>query len=174
MTTHTPSPSSSDSERRFEVAQLERDQAQASAKRWRRLYEVEAQQRQKDTEIADQTIQSLRAEIQHLCQFSTHSGGPAPALASGQSSVAPNAAHHLQNQLTDLIAERDQLLQALEQEQHAHAQTRDNLINALGDALGAPKQKQSLALPSSRAGARAGAIILKDRNARKPKFDESS
>lgn len=170
MTTHPPSPSNFDPAQQLEAAWHERDQAQTSAKRWRRLYEVEAQQRQKDAEIADQTIQSLRAEIQHLCQFSTHSGSTLPP-STGQFAASSTSVHHLRDQITDLIAERDQLLQALTQEQNNHAQTRENLISALGDALGSQKQKHSLALPSSRAGARAGAIILKDRDARKLKSD---
>lgn len=170
MTTHPPSPASSDLHQQLEAIRDERDQAQADAKRWRRLYEVEAQQRQKDAEIADQTIQSLRAEIQHLCQFSAK-GASMPALSPGQSVVASHSVDHLRNQIADLMAERDQLLQALTQEQSNHAQTRENLISALGDALGSQKQKRALALPSSRAGARAGAIILKDRNARKIKSD---
>lgn len=162
MTTDIPSPSSSDPEQPLAAVLRERDQAQANAKRWRRLYEVEAQQRQKDAEIADQTIQNLRAEIQHLCQFSANESQPL-MISTGQA-VPP-----LHNQMTDLIAERDQLVQALAREQSNHAKTRENLISALGDALGSQQPQQSLALPSSRAGARAGAIILKDRNGRKTK-----
>jgi|GEM_PF-3247870 len=168
MTTQLPSPSNFDSTQQLETAWRERDQAQMSAKRWRRLYEVEAQQRQKDAEIADQTIQSLRAEMLNLCQFPAP-GGSLPLSSAGQPAVFSTSVPHPRHQIADLITERDQLLQALTQEQNNHAQTRENLISALGDALGSQKQKYSLALPSSRAGARAGAIILKDRDARKVK-----
>ncbi len=163
MTSHTSLPS--DSQQLLHAAQQERDQAQASAKRWRRLYETEAQQRQQEAQIAEQTIQSLRAEIQQLCQFSS---GPQVSLPpSGQGAVVmSNSVPHLHNQLADLVAERDQLLQALEQEQNNHAKTRENLISALGDALDAQKPQQSSALSSS-PRARAGAIIRKDRNGRK-------
>lgn len=166
MTTHPPSLSGSDPDQQVDNVHHERDQALASAQRWRRLYEVEAQQRQKDAEIADQTIQQLRAEVQHLCQFST---APLAAIPSSPATGASNSVAHLRHQIADLIAERDQLLQALAQEQSNHAKTRENLISALGDALGTQKQKRSPALPSSPAGARAGAIILKDRKGRKAK-----
>lgn len=165
MTSHTPLPS--DSQQPLHVAQQERDQAQASAKRWRRLYETEAQQRQQEAQIAEQTIQSLRTEVQHLCQFSSSGTHGSPLTSAGPvSAVLSNSVPYLHSQLADLVAERDRLLQALEQEQNNHAKTRENLISALGDALDAQKPKQSLALPSS-PGARAGAIIRKDRDGRK-------
>lgn len=170
MTIQPPSSPNFDLMQQLETAWRERDQAQTSAKRWRRLYEVEAQQRQKDTEIADQTIQSLRAEIQHLCQFPTNGGSPLSS-STGHSAGSSTSVHHLRHQIADLITERDQLLQALTQEQNNHAHTRENLISALSDALGSQRQKHSLALPSSRAGARTGAIILKDRDARNSKSD---
>lgn len=167
MTSDQPIPSSPEPPRSFDALMHERDQAQASAKRWRRLYEVEAQQRQKESEVAEQTIQSLRAEVQRLCQFA----GGAPMLMPSSGESKGGSSTHLHNQMADLMAERDQLLQALEQEKQSHEKTKQNLISALGDALGAQKQKRSLALPASRAGARAGAIILKDRDGRKSKPD---
>lgn len=169
MTTHQPTPSTSEPDQPIDVLRHERDQAQASATKWRRLYEVEAQQRQKEAEIAEQTIQSLRAEVQRLCQFPAKVDGlnSGSTSSSRQSTRSSNSVPYLQNQIADLMAERDQLLQALEQEQRNHEKTRDNLISALDDALGAQKKKKSLALPSSKAGARASAIILKDRDGRK-------
>lgn len=171
MTTHQPTPSSSEPARQLDALQHELDQAQTSAKRWRRLYEVEAQQRQNEAEVAEQTIQGLRAEIQRLCQFSSSSGASVLMSAPRQSEGSSNSDSRLHNQIANLIAERDQLLQALEQEQRNHEKTKENLIRALGDALGAQKRKRSLVLPSSRAGARAGAIILKDRDGRRVKPD---
>lgn len=165
MTPDQLTPSSPEPDRSLEALMHERDQAQASAKRWRRLYEVEAQQRQKESDEAEQTIQSLRAEVQRLCQFS----GGAPMLMSSPGQSEGGASGHVHNQIADLMAERDQLLQALEQEKQSHEKTKQNLISALGDALGAQKRKSLL--PSSRAGARAGAIILKDRDGRRSKPD---
>lgn len=166
MTPDQPTPSSPEPDRSLDALMHERDQAQASAKRWRRLYEVEAQQRQKESDEAEQTIQGLRAEVQRLCQFS----GSAPILMPSPGKSKGGSSGHSQSQMADLIAERDQLLQALEQEKQSHEKTKQNLISALGDALGAQRRK-SLALPSSRAGARAGAIILKDRDGRRSKPD---
>jgi hypothetical protein len=164
MTTDPSSSPNTGLQQQLETAWRERDQAQASARRWRRLYEVEAQQRQTEAGIAEATIKALRAEIQYLCQFSAQVN-PVPIPPSGQT-LASGAfsVDYLRHQIGDLMTERDQLVQALAQEKQNHVQTRENLINALGDALGA-QQPRSLAL-SSRAGARAGAIILKDRNAR--------
>ncbi|WP_299488865.1 hypothetical protein [Acaryochloris sp. IP29b_bin.137] len=170
MTTHPSTPSLPEPDRLIDTLQYERDQAQASATRWRRLYEVEAQQRQKEADIAEQTIQSLRAEIQHLCQFPGSAGTP-NATTVRQSVGSSNSVPYLKGQIADLMAERDQLLQALEQEKHNHEKTRDNLISALDDALGAQRKQKSLALPSSKAGARASAIILKDRDGRKIRLD---
>ncbi|NJK30801.1 MAG: hypothetical protein HC940_11980 [Acaryochloris sp. SU_5_25] len=165
MTTHPSSSPNAEVQQQLEAAWRERDQAQESAHRWRRLYEVEAQQRQKEAEIAEATIKALRAEIQHLCHFSAQ-GAPLPISALGEALTpgASNSVDYLRHQIRDLMAERDQLVQSLAQERQKHAQTRENLISALGDALGV-QQPRSLAL-SSRAGERAGAIILKDRNAK--------
>lgn len=170
MTTHPSNSATPEPDRSLEALQYERDQARASATRWRRLYEVEAQQRQKEAEIAEQTIQSLRAEIQQLCQFPANIGMPNAASTSRKSLSSPDSVPQMKNQIADLMAERDQLLQALEQERQNHDKTRDNLISALDDALGA-QRKKSLALPSSKAGARASAIIHKDRDNRKKRSD---
>ncbi|MGF1603292.1 MAG: hypothetical protein ACFCU8_14955 [Thermosynechococcaceae cyanobacterium] len=94
----------------------------SEAEKWRRRYEVEAQQRRKEYAIAQETIQKLRAEVQQLCQLKPQAAAallPSHSMASSQA----------------LEAERDRLAEALIQEQEAHARTRDNLISALSDAI---------------------------------------
>jgi hypothetical protein len=95
--------------------------AQDEAQKWRRRYEVEAQQRRKEHAIAQETIKKLRAEVQQLCQLKPS------AISSSPSSSALS--------VQALEAERDRLAQALAEEQAAHARTRDNLISALSDAI---------------------------------------
>ena len=113
----------------------------SEADKWRRRYEVEAQQRRKEYAIAQQTIQQLRAEVQQLCQLRPN----APVLSPASQPPAT-----LQTALTQVEAERDRLVEALAQEQEAHARTRDNLIGALSDAMGHPAAAKPPALPEGR------------------------
>ncbi|MGB7414754.1 MAG: hypothetical protein WA902_11160 [Thermosynechococcaceae cyanobacterium] len=106
---------------------------QSAAEQWRRRYEVEAQQRRKEYAIAQGTIKKLRAEVQQLCRLKPNAAASLPPSRSTAS-------------LQALEAERDQLAQALAQEQEAHARTRDNLISALSDAMGSRPSSAS-ALP---------------------------
>jgi hypothetical protein len=95
---------------------------QSEAQKWRRRYEIEAQQRRKEYAIAQETIKKLRAEVQQLCQLKPSA---VPSLPHSRSTPSVQA----------LEAERDRLAQALAEEQAAHARTRDNLISALSDAM---------------------------------------
>jgi hypothetical protein len=96
--------------------------AREDASKWRRRYEVEAQQRRNETEVADKTIHDLRAELLQLCQLGS-SVRPVSRSASADSEII-----HLRQ-------ECDRLTEALAQEQQQHAKTRENLIGALGEAL---------------------------------------
>jgi hypothetical protein len=96
--------------------------AREDASKWRRRYEVEAQQRRNETEVADKTIHDLRAELLQLCQL-----GASVRPVSRSASV--------NSELATLRQECDQLTEALAQEQQQHAKTRENLINALGEVL---------------------------------------
>ena len=147
----------------------QRDQAEAEATKWRRRYEVEAQQRRQDVENADAIIQELRAETQQLFK---PVGTSFPALNPSRdcNSVkldgpAPRTQNKLQILLSQVLAERDQLAQVLAEERASHAKVRENLMTMLRDALKTRSQTQAreLSLPSSRHGARAGSIIGKDR-----------
>lgn len=116
----------------IETLRQARDRALEDAAKWRRRYEIEAQQRRTETEAADRTIRDLRAEIQQLCQL-----GPAASAKPLQplNSDASSTLEHLNLQLAQLAQARAELEQALAQEQQQHAKTRENLISALGEAL---------------------------------------
>ncbi len=126
-----------------EDGQSTQPQPQSEADKWRRRYEVEAQQRRKEYEIAQETIQQLRAEVQQLCQLRPN----VVALPASREQPAT-----LQAALTKVEAERDQLAEALAQEQEAHARTRDNLIGALSDAIGSSRSQSAKpsALPEAK------------------------
>ncbi|NJK40848.1 MAG: hypothetical protein HC934_04830 [Acaryochloridaceae cyanobacterium SU_2_1] len=165
MTSDPPS-HPSDPAHQVQLAQQARDQAQARARRWQRLYETEAEQRRQEAKAADQTIYDLRLEIQQLCQLSPSTSHSSPSRV--RDTANPSAARippDLQNYIDALVAERNQLQQTLREEQNSHAKTRENLISALGDALDS-QPKRPWSIPSSEMGARAGAIILKDRKGR--------
>lgn len=109
--------------------------------KWRRRYEVEAQQRRKEYAIAQETIQKLRTEVQQLCQLGGSTLALSPSSGPASLQVALDAAE----------AERDRLAQALAEEQAAHSRTRENLISALSDAIGSgqPNSPSPAALPEA-------------------------
>jgi hypothetical protein len=110
---------------------VERDRALEEAAKWRRRYDVEAQQRRAESELAEKTIRALRAEVFQLCQL-----GPAvrsvPALQDGESD---GVLGRLRVEFAALQQERDRLMAALAQEQQQHTKTRENLITALGEVM---------------------------------------
>jgi hypothetical protein len=113
--------------------QQEREQAYASAANWRNLYEIEAKQRRQDALAAKATIESLKAA--------------ATPHQSAEVDIAEYAdlvrhqvdqwesVEQLKQQLRQVLVERDQLIQTLQTEQQAHAQTRQDLTTALGDTM---------------------------------------
>jgi predicted RNase H-like nuclease (RuvC/YqgF family) len=113
--------------------QQERDQAYISAANWRNLYEVEAKQRRTEVETSEATIAALKAELsayQH----------PNPDAADHSAILRQQVEQwqtpdELKLHLMQALLERDRLLQALESEQQAHAQTRADLTTALGDTM---------------------------------------
>jgi hypothetical protein len=109
----------------------ERDRALEDAAKWRRRYDVEAQQRRAESEVAEKTIRDLRAEIFQLCQL-----GPAVrSAAPPKDSEADSALGRLKTALAELQQERNQLAEALAQEQQQHHKTRENLITSLGEVM---------------------------------------
>lgn len=116
-----------------ETLRQERDRALEDALKWRRRYEIEAQQRRTESETADRTICNLRAEVQQLCQMGSTVVRPVLTFIPSDASVSDK--QNITLELARLAQVRDELAEALAQEQQQHAKTRENLISALGEAL---------------------------------------
>ncbi|WP_375512616.1 hypothetical protein [uncultured Nostoc sp.] len=116
--------------------QGDRDTAWESAQKWRQLYNTEAEQRRTDAQLAQQAIASLKADLHKLrgLEMETLPAGT-PVTAIQQEIEQLKSVEELQAKLITVIKERDRLLQALKTEQDNHAQTRNSLTTALGDAI---------------------------------------
>jgi uncharacterized coiled-coil DUF342 family protein len=123
-------------------AHQERDEAYASASKWRSLYETEAKQRRTAASLAQQTIDALKAEIDRL-QSSPLMSDPTTSSPQIHAEVAHlQTVSELQQRLTDALIECDRamreanhLAQALKAEQSEHTKTRKSLTTALGDTV---------------------------------------
>jgi hypothetical protein len=142
-----------------QVAELtqERDLAYASSDNLRNLYDAEAQQRQRDALAATREIERLQKELKALQsrsagssellseplseplsaevssrQSAVHLGGQS-SLQSGVQNI--RSVEQLQAQLIAAKQQCAQLQAMLKQEQTDHAQTRESLTAALGDAV---------------------------------------
>ncbi|HYX14300.1 MAG TPA: hypothetical protein VE944_08015 [Nostoc sp.] len=124
--------------------QSDRDAAWESAQRWRQLYNTEAEQRRTDAQLAQQAIASLKAELHKLqgLEMETLAAGT-PVTAIQQEIEQLKSVEELQAKLIAVIKERDRLLQALKTEQDNHAQTRNSLTTALGDAIDSLTQERA-------------------------------
>jgi chorismate mutase len=110
---------------------IERDRALEDAAKWRRRYDVEAQQRRAEAEATEKTIRDLRLEISQLCQL-----GPAVRSAvPPREGEADTTVGRLKIALAELQQERNQLAKALAQERQQHNKTRENLITSLGEVM---------------------------------------
>ncbi|MGC1306738.1 MAG: hypothetical protein WA885_05880 [Phormidesmis sp.] len=108
----------------------ERDQAYASTDNLRRLYEAEAQQRRRDIESHNRQTAQLQ---QSLAAFQAFASAD---LTSEMASVQSNySVEQLQGQLVAAKKQCEQLKKMLIAEQTEHAQTRESLTAALGDAV---------------------------------------
>jgi chromosome segregation ATPase len=115
--------------------QRDRDAALDSAANWRQLYNTEAQQRRDEAVRSQQTIESLKAEIQQLHEeVAGVESLSDPGAISASVEQIQNVAE-LQAKLVEVLIERDRLAQALKDEHLAHNQTREKLTTALGDAV---------------------------------------
>ncbi|MBW4558572.1 MAG: hypothetical protein KME59_22120 [Trichormus sp. ATA11-4-KO1] len=116
--------------------QRDRDAAWESAEKWRKLYNTEAEQRRTDAHLAQQAIASLKAEIHQLKGLESGILVDGKAKTDAQEEIQQiQSIEDLQAKLIAIMKERDRLLQALKTEQDNHAQTRQNLTTALGDAI---------------------------------------
>jgi hypothetical protein len=124
--------------------QAERDAGWQSAEKWRKLYSTEAEQRRTDALMAQQTIASLKVQIQQIQGIeAARLEDPTTITAIQQQVEQLQSAEDLKARLIAVIKERDRLLQALKTEQDNHAQTRKSLTTALGDAIdGLTKERE--------------------------------
>ncbi|MEM7553447.1 MAG: hypothetical protein AAF378_04990 [Cyanobacteria bacterium P01_A01_bin.84] len=124
--------------------QIERDHAWESSQKWRNLYNTEAEQRRTDVQLSQQTIAALKAEIQQSKGIEDGILPDADTATAIQEEIETlNSVTELKSKLITAMKERDRLLQALKEEQLNHAQTRNNLTTALGDAIDGLKQKNT-------------------------------
>ncbi|MEH2196502.1 MAG: hypothetical protein V7K98_28195 [Nostoc sp.] len=116
--------------------QSDRDTAWESAQKWRKLYNTEAEQRRTDAQLSQQAIASLKADLHKLRGFEVETLAAETSVTAIQEEVKQlKSVEELQAKLMSAIKERDRLLQALKSEQDNHAQTRNSLTTALGDAI---------------------------------------
>ncbi|MHC5824418.1 MAG: hypothetical protein ACYT04_53410, partial [Nostoc sp.] len=113
----------------------DRNAAWESAQKWRQLYNTEAEQRRTDAQLSQQAIASLKADIHKLQGLESEMATGTPVTANQQEIDQLKSVEELQAKLIAVIKERDRLLQALKTEQDNHAQTRNSLTTALGDAI---------------------------------------
>ena len=131
-----------------QIAQLqaERITTWESAEKWRKLYNTEAEQRRTDSQLFQQTIAELKAEIQKLKGIEDATLPDSNTVTAIQQEVEKlSSVEELKIKLTTAMKERDRLLQALKTEQDNHSQTRKSLTTALGDAIdGLKRQKEEV------------------------------
>jgi cysteinyl-tRNA synthetase len=124
--------------------QSDRDVAWESAQKWRQLYNTEAEQRRTDAQLSQQAIASLKADLHKFRGLEVETlAAETPATAIKQEIEQLKSVEDLQAKLIAVIKERDRLLQALKTEQHNHAQTRNSLTTALGDAIDSLTQERA-------------------------------
>jgi hypothetical protein len=121
-----------------QLAQLQsdRDAGWESAEKWRKLYNTEAEQRRTDAQLFQQAIASKKAEIHKLKGIDEATLPDATVTTTIQQEIAQlESPSQLQAKLLEVMKERDRLINALKNEQENHAQTRNSLTTALGDAI---------------------------------------
>jgi hypothetical protein len=132
---------------KIQIAQLqaERITTWESAEKWRKLYNTEAEQRRTDAQLFQQTIASMKAEIQKLKGIEDATLPDSETATAIQQEVAQlTTVEDLKTKLTLAMKERSRLLQALKTEQDNHSQTRKSLTTALGDAIDGLKRHSSM------------------------------
>ena len=115
----------------------DRDAAYESAANWRQLYTNEAQQRRTEARLAQEQIESLKAQIQQIQGDSSRLKADDPEAASAieQEVAQLQTLEELKAKLKEVLAERDRLMDALKIEQANHAQTRKSLTAVIGDTI---------------------------------------
>lgn len=129
-------------------AQQERDQAYASAANWRKLYDAEAKQRRTDVEQLQLTVATLRTEVStlqtQLAQEPQPTTVPEALVATEGNAPDLDTVEGLRAHLADTLRQCDRLKQQLDEERQHHAQTRQTLTTALGEAIDSFKREEGL------------------------------
>lgn len=126
--------------------QRERDEAIARENNWRNLYSTEAQQRRTEARLAQEEMDELKAQLHQLkMQGIRPSGGTEDASAAVAKEIEGlETMEALRGKLEGVIRERDRALEALQEEQENHAQTRKSLTAVIADTIDQiSKQKKS-------------------------------
>jgi chromosome segregation ATPase len=129
----------------------DRDAAYESAANWRQLYTNEAQQRRTEARLAQEQIETLKAQIQQLQGDSSRLKADDPEAASAieQEVAQLQTLEELKAKLKEVLAERDRLMDALKIEQANHAQTRKSLTAVIGDTIDQLTKERGNQQPSS-------------------------
>ncbi|MEH2160156.1 MAG: hypothetical protein V7K38_03715 [Nostoc sp.] len=131
--------------------QSDRNTAWESTQKWRQLYNTEAEQRRTDAQLSQQAIASLKADLHKLRGFEVETLAAETSVTTIQKEIEQlKSVEELQAKLIAVIKERDRLLQALKTEQDNHAQTRNSLTTALGDAIDRLTQERAAAEKESK------------------------
>ncbi|AFZ57708.1 hypothetical protein H6G54_17075 [Anabaena cylindrica FACHB-243] len=115
--------------------QQKRDEAWESSQKWRQLYNTESEQRRADAKMHQQAITSVKAELQKLQGINADTMAESATTTIESELAEPKSVEELQAKFIAITKERDRLIQALKIEQDNHAQTRNSLTTALGDAI---------------------------------------
>lgn len=135
-------------------AKQERDNAYADATNWQTRYQIEAKQRETDARLTKSEIDRLKSEIANLKGISQDNRESSDAESSSVESPEYGAIEQIEDpvelrqHLQRAFREYHRLEQAFQAERHAHAQTRQNLTLALGDAVDRLTQLQTDPSPS--------------------------
>jgi len=129
-------------QQQLEAARQERDQAFQSAANWRKLYDAEAKQRRAEVEALRATEATLRTELTTL--RSHHTDAIAAELENHLDGSNLQTVEGLRKELVKALQTCDRLQKALEAEKRDHAQTRQDLTAALGEAIDALNPTSSL------------------------------
>jgi hypothetical protein len=140
-------------------AHQERDEAFASAAKWRDRYETESKQRRTDANLAKQTVNALKVEIHELqTVFIPEDNTHLPEIQAvvGQLQDVKD----LQAKLAKALLETDRLTHALKAEQASHTETRKALTTALGDTVECLTQERSLRLKEEKAEVQRQTVVI--------------
>ncbi|MBD2100482.1 hypothetical protein [Leptolyngbya sp. FACHB-261] len=118
------------------------------SQRWRRLYEAEAEQRRRETQALQAQVAALKSEL--TLRKSQIDPDPERVRRLQQQVARLQDPVKLQRLLVEAVTECERLRLALSQEQQAHRQTRDSLMNTLVDAMAELRNRSEAPDPQSK------------------------